>query len=57
MKKNDEATKKSVCLGLLTHPLLLFSNLKQPEKEKKPEESLLFQTLSDSTLKSELNLN
>ena len=45
MKKNDEATKNSVCLGLLTHPLLLFSNLKQPEKEKKPEESLLFQTL------------
>jgi len=26
-------------------PFLLFSNLKQPEKEKKPEESLLFQTL------------
>ena len=24
MKKNDEETKKRVCLGLLTHPLLLF---------------------------------
>ena len=24
MKKNDEAKKKRVCLGLLTHPLFVF---------------------------------
>ena len=27
MKKNDEKTKKRVCLGLLTHPLLMDVNL------------------------------
>ena len=27
MKKNDEETKKRVCLGLLTHPHLGFADL------------------------------
>ena len=27
MKKNDEKTKKRVCLGLLTHPLIISANL------------------------------
>ena len=31
MKKNDEATKKRVCLGLLTHPLFLLCKLEYLE--------------------------
>ena len=40
MKKNDEATKKRVCLGLLTHPLgsknesIAFSNAYEKSSEE-----------------------